>query len=103
MTSAVLRSAQAGAILTAVGLSAGLMTGVAVAAPPDVAKQSCLSPLFPGSDLNERYGVKERIIGPPASAQRLPAARHSSGNSGSGPSRPGSRRKRRRAGLSRWL
>ena len=34
MTSAVLRSAQAGAILTALGLSAGLMTGVAQADPP---------------------------------------------------------------------
>jgi hypothetical protein len=73
MTSAVLRSAQAGAILTALGLSAGLMTGVAEAAPPR--DHSCLSPIFSTSlenpnwrDLNLRYGVSERIIGPPAPA-----------------------------------
>jgi hypothetical protein len=63
MTSAVMRFAQAGAILTALGLSAGLMTGVAEAKPKD--EHSCPSPFFPNSDLNERYGVSERIIGPP--------------------------------------
>jgi hypothetical protein len=73
MTSAALRSAQAGAILTAFGLSASLMTGVAAAAPPR--DHSCLSPIFQEStenpnwrDVNKRYGVKERIIGPPAPA-----------------------------------
>ena len=73
MTNAVFRSAQAGAILTALGLSAGLMTGVAEAAPPR--EHSCLSPIFSTSlenpnwrDLNLRYGVSERIIGPPAPA-----------------------------------
>ena len=64
MTSAVLRSAQAGAFLTALGLSAGLLTGVAQAEPPDVAKQFCPSPFF-GDGLNARYGVKQRIVGPP--------------------------------------
>ena len=71
MTSAVLRSAQAGAILTALGLSVGLMTGVAEAAPKPPGP-SCLSPIFAASekdkkwqDLNLRYSVKERIIGPP--------------------------------------
>ena len=65
MTTAVLRSAQAGAILTALGLSVGLMTGVADAEPRR--EHACLSPIFPDSNLNERYDVKERIIGPPAS------------------------------------
>ena len=62
MTSAVLRSAQAGAILTAVGLSVGLMTGVAEAAPPS--EHNCPSPFF-SDGLNARYNVNERIIGPP--------------------------------------
>ena len=74
MTTAVLRSAQAGAILTALGLSVGLMTGVAGADPPPGIPRdhSCLSPIFADSpenpnwrDLNLRYGVNERIIGPP--------------------------------------
>ena len=66
MTSAVLRSAQAGAILMAAGLSAGLMTGVAEAEPPPFAMQSCISPVFPPpSDLNQRYDANQRIIGPP--------------------------------------
>ena len=65
MTIAALRSAQAGAILTALGLSAGLMTDVAQADPPR--PHECISPLFPGSNLNTRYGVSERIIGPPPS------------------------------------
>jgi hypothetical protein len=77
MTSAVLRSAQAGAILTALGLSAGLMTGVAEA-KPQPGEHFCTSPIFGGPadlpvvqkwvDLNQRYGVRDRIIGPPAPA-----------------------------------
>jgi hypothetical protein len=68
MTIAALRSAQAGAILTTLGLSAGLMLGVAEAAPPIA--HHCLSPIFSGGpvewrDLNLRYNVSERIIGPP--------------------------------------
>jgi len=63
MTIVALRSAQAGAFLTALGLSAGLMTGVAQADPPR--EHSCPSPFFSNSNLNERYGVSERIIGPP--------------------------------------
>jgi hypothetical protein len=63
MTIAALRSAQAGAILTAVGLSAGLMTGVAEAVPVPP-EHNCPSPFF-GDGLNERYKVSERIIGPP--------------------------------------
>ena len=77
MTTAVLRSAQAGAILTALGLSAGLMTGVAEAEPPRDA-HSALSPIFPGAglnpDLNQRYGVSERIIGPPPRDRRYSLA-----------------------------
>jgi hypothetical protein len=67
MTIVALRSAQAGAILTALGLSAGLMTGVAQAEPPPgiPREHSCPSPFFPNSDLNVRYGVSERIVGPP--------------------------------------
>jgi hypothetical protein len=71
MTSAVLRSAQAGAILTALGLTAGLMSGVTEAAPPR--EHSCLSSSFQEStenpnwrDVNKRYSITERIIGPPA-------------------------------------
>jgi|SRR6516164_9377739 len=64
MSSGVLRSAQAGAILTALGLGVGLVTGVAQAEPAPVATQACPSPFF-GDSLNQRYGVKERIIGPP--------------------------------------
>jgi hypothetical protein len=48
----------------ALGLSFGGLTGVAVADPPRT--HECLSNVFPDSDLNERYGVSERIIGPPA-------------------------------------
>ena len=70
MTTAVLRCAQAGAILTALGLSAGLMTGVAAADPPR--EHKCISPIFPGSNLNERYGVSERIVGPPPSVPPAP-------------------------------
>ena len=71
MTTAVLRSAQAGAILTALGLSVGLMTGPAEAEPRTTpGKHLCTSPIFPGGenwvDLNLRYNVSERIIGPPA-------------------------------------
>ena len=50
-----------------------LMPGVAEAAPPR-GENFCSSPIFVGSgppewrDLNQRYGVKERIIGPPAPA-----------------------------------
>jgi hypothetical protein len=62
-----LRSSQACAILTALGLSVGFMSGVAEAAPPR--EHSCPSPFFPNSDLNERYGVNERIIGPPGCRQ----------------------------------
>jgi hypothetical protein len=73
MTIVALRSAQAGAILTALGLSAGLMTGPAQAVPVRAA-HSCTSPIFQSDppdaaknwvDLNLRYNVKERIIGPP--------------------------------------
>jgi hypothetical protein len=72
MTTAVLRCAQAGAILTAVGLSAGLMTGVAEAKPKP-GEHFCTSPIFFGGDeawrdLNQRYGVRDRIIGPPPPA-----------------------------------
>jgi hypothetical protein len=74
MTIAVLRSAQACAILTALGLSAGLVAGGA-AAEPKPTRPSCLSPVFSASekdkkwqDLNLRYSVKERILGPPVPA-----------------------------------
>jgi hypothetical protein len=82
MTTAVLRCAQAGAILTALGLSAGLMTGVAEA-EPSRGGHFCISPIFTASDttstqdlktaqafidLNQRYNLKERIIGPPSPA-----------------------------------
>jgi hypothetical protein len=82
MTTDVLRSAQAGAILTALGLSlsVGLMSGVAEAKPKPP-EPACLSPIFQQSDenpnwqnLNLRYGVKDRIIGPPAIGQ-TPACR----------------------------
>jgi hypothetical protein len=90
MITAVLRSAQAGAILTAVGLSAGLMTGVAEA-EPSRGEHFCISPIFvpPPSgttstqdlktveaflDLNQRYNVKERIIGPPGFNPATPQA-----------------------------
>ncbi|GAA1364558.1 hypothetical protein [Catellatospora chokoriensis] len=71
MTTAVLRSARAGAILTTLGLSLGLMTGIAEAGPPR--DRQCTSPIFLGGseqwrDLNQRYDVRERIIGPPAPA-----------------------------------
>ncbi len=82
MTSAVLRSAQTGAILTTLGLSVGLMTGVADAEPPSsiTSEHACLSPVFPAgqnvpaewTDLNKRYGVSERIVGPPPSVSPLP-------------------------------
>ncbi|WP_144126669.1 hypothetical protein [Catellatospora sichuanensis] len=71
MNTAVLRSAKAGAILTTLGLSVGLMAGVAEARPPRT--HQCISPIFFGGseqwrDLNQRYDVRERIIGPPAPA-----------------------------------
>ncbi|GAA1614817.1 hypothetical protein [Catellatospora bangladeshensis] len=67
----VLRSAKAAAILAALGLSLGLMNGVAQAGPPR--HRECISPIFLGGseqwrDLNQRYDVRERIIGPPAPA-----------------------------------
>ncbi|MEV4415561.1 hypothetical protein [Catellatospora sp. NPDC049609] len=71
MTTAVLRSAKAGAVLTTLALSLGLMTGTAQAGPPR--DRECISPIFFGGseqwrDLNQRYDVRERIIGPPAPA-----------------------------------
>ena len=104
------------------GLSAGLMTGVAEAVPVR-APHSCTSPIFQSDppdaaknwvDLNLRYNVSERIIGPPGFNAAAPGAwdetdvgadtmaseppvtavsRRSSGNGGSGPSRPGLRRR----------
>src|SRR5687768_9374416 len=61
---AALRSVRASAVPTALGLSFGGLAGVAVADPSRT--HECLSSVFPDSDLNERYGVSERIIGPPA-------------------------------------
>ncbi|WP_155370669.1 hypothetical protein [Catellatospora vulcania] len=71
MTTAVLRAAKAGAILTALGIGVGLMAGAAEARPPRT--HQCISPIFFGGseqwrDLNQRYDVRERIIGPPAPA-----------------------------------
>lgn len=65
MPPAVPRSARLFAVLAALGLSFTAFTGVAAAAPPS--EHKCLSNVFPDSDLNTRYGVSERIIGPPAS------------------------------------
>ncbi|GAA1403537.1 hypothetical protein [Catellatospora coxensis] len=71
MTNAVLRSARAAAILTTLGISLGLMAGAAHAKPHR--DRFCISPIFTGGseqwrDLNQRYDVRERIIGPPAPA-----------------------------------
>lgn len=75
MTTAVLRSAKAGAILTTLGLSLGLMAGAAQAGPHGDRDRDrfCISPIFFGGseewrDLNQRYDVRERIIGPPPPA-----------------------------------
>ena len=58
------------------------MTGVAQAKPPSsiTSEHACLSPVFPAgqnvpaewTDLNKRYGVSERIVGPPPSVSPLP-------------------------------
>ena len=49
------------------GAAAG--PAIATAAPPT--EHKCLSNLFPNSDLNERYGVTERIVGPPGCREAL--------------------------------
>lgn len=61
MHSLLHRSARIAAIIATLGAS--LAIGSATAAPP--IDQTCPSNLFPGSDLNARYGVDERIVGPP--------------------------------------
>ncbi|MDI1460861.1 hypothetical protein QEZ54_07780 [Catellatospora sp. KI3] len=71
MTNAVLRTARAAAILTTLAASLGLMAGTAQAAPSR--ERFCISPIFTGGseqwrDLNQRYDVRQRIIGPPAPA-----------------------------------
>jgi hypothetical protein len=55
------RSAQVGAVMATLALS--VVAAPAGAAPPT--EHKCLSPVFPGSDVNSRYGVSERIVGPP--------------------------------------
>ncbi|MFF0817759.1 hypothetical protein ACFYVR_21730 [Rhodococcus sp. NPDC003318] len=63
-----LRRAGQIAVLTAT-LGVSIVSAPATAAPPT--EHSCPSNLFPDSDLNERYGVSERIIGPPECRQAL--------------------------------
>ena len=64
MSLPVPRSARLYTVLTVLGPSFAAFTGVAAAGPPREHKR--LSNVFPNSDLNTRYGVSERIIGPPA-------------------------------------
>ncbi|MDT2007599.1 hypothetical protein FXW78_29965 [Rhodococcus opacus] len=70
----VLRRSRQIVVLTAM-LGMSIVTGPAAAAPPP--DPACLSNLFPPPDnsLNLRYGVDERIIGPPGCLEALAGER----------------------------